>query len=504
LYGTDPYGFVLNMFEWGKPYSFLAKHERPYDFQCEILEDMTKSLAQDPSIYRLGISAGKGIGKTALLSMLFLWHVMTHRYSRSNLLGVTGDAIDQRIWAEIGQWFDVCKARPYFKRYRGGRIVHVYHDTWFGAYQLWQGNLVETLHGSHAPYLGYFVDEACGVPNQVLDTIESGAVDEHVTIIYISNPTRLRSRFKQCFEGGTFAHLWHTWQIDSRTTERHNPARVQELLDEEGGNEDASRFRINVRGLFPLTDSEQFIGATIVQKAQQRMARGYENMPACIGVDVARQGRNKSVFILRQGCKIVDMKVMSQQHTDVTAFALIDFIDKHRALRPIAYIDIVGYGAGVFDICERFGYKVEAVNSALPAVGPHKEQFANRRMELWHFTKEWLRIEGCLDPREVTLAQQLTEPSAFVNATGKLQLEGKEQMQARGVESPDEADALTYSFGDYQAYQMAGVWGRRPEDSLYTPAREGGYGYGSLESHQLGGARPDLDQAIRERQAGLW
>src|SRR5215471_6551906 len=38
LYGADPYGFFLNMFEWGKPYSFLAKRERPYDFQCEILE----------------------------------------------------------------------------------------------------------------------------------------------------------------------------------------------------------------------------------------------------------------------------------------------------------------------------------------------------------------------------------------------------------------------------------------------------------------------------------
>jgi hypothetical protein len=460
LYGNDPYGFVLNMFDWGRPYSLLRNRERPYDWQCDVLADMSARLKVDASIYRLGLASGKGIGKTALQAMVGLWHLMTHRYSQTNLLSVTGDSIDQRVWAEIGRWFHVCKLRPYFRRYRGGRIVNNYHDDWSMQYQLWSLSHLEALHGSHAEHLAYLIDECTGVPDEVLQTVESGAVDDHVVLCYFSNPTRLRSRFRQYFPEGTLCARWRTWQIDSRTTERCNAARVQELLDEVGGDEEDPQFRINVRGLFPVTDSEQFISTAIVEAAQQRVPSINQDGSVCIGVDVARKGENKSVFYMRHGWKTLEKKVFSKLEIDETATALMDFMDTHKARKPQAYIDIVGYGAGVYAICKRFGYDVHEVNSALPALGPHKERFENRRMELWDFVKSWLREGGCLDPKDSILARQLVAPSAFVNTRGLLQLESKEQLESRGVESPDEADALTYSFGGYQAYKRAGTWGR--------------------------------------------
>ena len=452
LYGADPYGFALNMFEWGKPYSFLANRERPYDFQCEILEDMTKSLAHDPSIYRLGVAAGKGIGKSALLAMLFLWHVTTHRYSRSNLLGVTGDSLDQRMWSEIGQWFDVCKARPYFKRYRGGRIVHIYHDTWYGAYQLWQVNRVEALFGSHAPYLGYFLDEVCGIPDEVLEAIESGMTDEHVIAVYISNPTRLRSRFRQCFDNGALSHLWHTWQIDNRTTERHNAARVQELLDEANGDENASRFRINVRGLFPLQDYDQVIPSWILEQACERTSVSGNSAAIIIGVDVARKGQNKTVFCVRQGDRLLEMLSYEMQETDITADRLMELIDRYKqryegvvyGVTVSTYIDADGLGVGVLDICRRAGYEVHAVDSGKRAI--RNERYTNRKAEIWYRLREWLRTEGCLPKSDTALLDQLQDVYYFHDKLGRLTIESKEELLARGIASPDRADALVYTF----------------------------------------------------------
>lgn len=467
LYGADPYGFVCDMFDWGKPYTFLAKRQGPYTWQAEILEDCTKHLAEDPSIYRLGIAAGKGIGKTALLSQLYLWHIMTHRYSQSNLLGVTGDAIDQRVWAEIARWFYACKARQYFRRYKGGKIQHVYHAEWEGAYQLWSAGRLEALHGSHAPYLGYFIDEGCGLPNEVLETIESGLMDEHVFMAVITNPTRLRSRVRQYFPEGTLAHLWRTWQIDVRTTERYNPARVQEILDEAGGDEDDARVRVNVCGLFPLVDAEQFITDAMVEAARERYTSNPSRLPEgepegdfnhhepiIIGVDVAAMGANRTVFLVRQGARILTIRSYAKKEPNESADLLMDLMTEYRHWHPEAYIDVIGYGRAVYADCKKYGFTVHEVNSGLPAIGPHADRFLNRRMELWDFTKEWLRHEAMLNPKYTTLAKQLTGPSAFVSESDRyrrLQLESKEDMQSRGVVSPDEADALVYSFGGLTA-----------------------------------------------------
>jgi hypothetical protein len=54
------------------------------------------------------------------------------------------------------------------------------------------------------------------------------------------------------------------------------------------------------------------------------------------------------------------------------------------------------------------------------------------------------KIERCevILPDDPELFAQLTTRQAFPNSAGKIVLESKEQMRARGLSSPDRADAV--------------------------------------------------------------
>jgi phage terminase large subunit len=82
------------------------------------------------------------------------------------------------------------------------------------------------------------------------------------------------------------------------------------------------------------------------------------------------------------------------------------------------------------------------------------------------------------------LIAELSLPTYSLTETGKIRIEGKEQMRRRGVKSPDHADALAVSFAPCPVPGRAASAGGRPAPAgspyrgagAYGP--RGGSGYG--------------------------
>ncbi len=68
----------------------------------------------------------------------------------------------------------------------------------------------------------------------------------------------------------------------------------------------------------------------------------------------------------------------------------------------------------------------------------------DKRAEIWRLMKEWLAV-GALAQDEA-LAVNLTSPEYGYTVTNAIQLERKDSMKARGLASPDTADALACTF----------------------------------------------------------
>ena len=75
-----------------------------------------------------------------------------------------------------------------------------------------------------------------------------------------------------------------------------------------------------------------------------------------------------------------------------------------------------------------------------------RRDYANRRAEMWDRMRKWLRT-GAL-PDDADLISDLKGPEYGFDSTGHILLEKKEKMKARGLASPDAADALALTFAD--------------------------------------------------------
>ena len=68
---------------------------------------------------------------------------------------------------------------------------------------------------------------------------------------------------------------------------------------------------------------------------------------------------------------------------------------------------------------------------------------------MWNQMKKWLKEGGCI-PNDPVLITELTNREAYVVATGpnagKIRLESKKDMKARGLASPNRSDPLAMSF----------------------------------------------------------
>lgn len=113
--------------------------------------------------------------------------------------------------------------------------------------------------------------------------------------------------------------------------------------------------------------------------------------------------------------------------------------------RPVRmlFIDGTGVGGPIKDRLQQlnFGGRVTEVQFGAESPDP---KYANMRAYMWGKMRVWLE-RGCIDtaPR---LESDLTGPGYSHDKRDRVLLESKEHMKARGVDSPDDGDALALTF----------------------------------------------------------
>ena len=105
----------------------------------------------------------------------------------------------------------------------------------------------------------------------------------------------------------------------------------------------------------------------------------------------------------------------------------------------------VGFAHSILGIpiCDRFeelGWNVRRVNNGSPAREP--EIYGNLAAEIWVQGARKIERGEIILPNDPELFAQLTTRRIGANSRGQIVLESKEQMRARGLRSPDRADAV--------------------------------------------------------------
>jgi hypothetical protein len=251
-----------------------------------------------------------------------------------------------------------------------------------------------------------------------------------------SNPRRNRGYFFECFNAKR--EFWKSMQIDSRTVEDTDKRIYEQIIAEYGS--DSQQARVEVYGEFPESGEDQFISPVVVDDAMLRDKYKDLTAPIVIGVDPARGGLDSTVIVVRQGRDIVAIKRYKGEDTMAVVGRVIDAIEEYKP--TLTVIDEGGLGYGILDRLNEQRYKVRGVNFGWKAKNP--VMWGNKRAEMWGAMRDWLKTASI--PKDRQLKADLVGPMKKPNSSGTLFLEGKKEMKARGLASPDAADALAVTF----------------------------------------------------------
>ena len=218
---------------------------------------------------------------------------------------------------------------------------------------------------------------------------------------------------------------------------------------------------------YPATPDEAFsnslhntlISPRLVVRA--RKAKDIEPFGARIlGVDVAREGDDKSVLCFRQGRVVPWVKAYSKKD-NMELVGLIRKAVREHAIDHI-FVDGVGNGSGVVDRLRELGFgdMMTAIKGNHKPLDPIK--YYNKRAEMWGEMLEWFEDEPVSIPNDLELQSQLCGLTKKFDSKERMVLERKEDAKKRGIESPDKGDALAFTFAQPVSLSMSGSF--EPED----------------------------------------
>ena len=126
-----------------------------------------------------------------------------------------------------------------------------------------------------------------------------------------------------------------------------------------------------------------------------------------------------------------------------TVGRVVEAVRRHR---PVAVrVDAIGIGAGVVDRLRELGVAgVAGINVSERARNP--EQFLNLRAELFDGLRQRFQEGRIRIPDDPDLIAELSALRYSFSSSGQVRLESKDELRARGITSPDRADALMLAF----------------------------------------------------------
>jgi hypothetical protein len=466
---NDPYAFVLGAYDWGV--GELAKYpDGPDEWQVDILcrlrdglisidaaiaEAMQSGEETDIRPIMEATTSGHGIGKSALVAWIIDWAMSTMVDTKGVVTANTENQLKTKTWAEMAKWHRLSVTAPLFKMTATARfsIDPLHEKTWRIDMVPWSEKNTEAFAGlhNHGKRILIIFDEASAIPDIIWEVTEGALTDKDTQILWLvfGNPTKNSGRFRECFDGGRFAHRWHHRAIDSRTVRISNKQQINDWIEDYG--EDHDFVRVRVRGMFPRVDAVSFISLDDVRDAQARKPEGQEGLPIIGALDVARYGPDNSVFALRQGRDASSRPWQRISQVSTVVLARWAFEQYLRNNCAALVVDVGGVGGGVFDQLELMGINVFAVDFSSAPDNETTEKYFNKRAEMYGRLRAWIKKGGCLPVDDKNgegkaLSDQLCAPTFTFQADVKIQLESKKDIRRRLNISPDDADAIAITF----------------------------------------------------------
>jgi hypothetical protein len=451
-YHDSPSLFARECIDWRDSPGLTA-------YQAEILDAV-------PRRKRVAVRGPHGLGKTTLLAILVLWFALTREQAGHDWkVATTAGAwrqLERYLWPEIRKWakrirWDVYGREPLSERTEmltlniklaNGQAFAVASD---------EPALIE---GVHADSVLYVFDESKAIVAGTFDAAEGafsgsggGAASIEAFAVAVSTPGEPVGRFYDIHAHKPGLEDWWTRHVtcaEAIAAGRISPEWVTQRGAQWGTN--SAVYANRVMGEFHTSDADGVIPLEWVEAANLRWTawdeagRPTSPGPHRVGVDVAREGADKTVLALLVGDVVTELRHYSKQPTTATTGVVVGVLEGDPTMT--ALVDVIGVGGGVVDQLREQKRRVEAFNASEATTNTDRSGelgFINTRSAAWWNLRELLdpAYGATLAlPVSDSLTGDLTAPHWKVTSNGRIQIEGKDDIRKRIGRSTDEGDAV--------------------------------------------------------------
>ena len=401
-------------------------------------EDILKWFSKEKN---LCISAGGGIGKSALMAITAQFYLITHPFSVVPTTAPTGRQLNDVLWKEMRLWLNRNRLRDLYE-IRKGRLFIKNFPEWSSMARTVskdQRELNDTLAGFHSEYLLIIVDEASGVPDPVFTALSGALTDERSRIALISNPVSSGGFYYDTItdpegKGKNFKVLFYNANESPLVDKSY-----EEFIINRYGK-DSPMYRAKVLGLPISFYDSVVVPPDIFDKvvsSQKMMDSGLYKL----SVDPAGGGPDKAIFCHACGKSIFKWDELPKSDpTYISDMVLSIFENQYAGKRFVVIVDANGLGAGVYsDLVKRAPFPV--IGFLGPKAAFHKEMFASSRVEGYYKLHKNFTSLHFPTPPPKRLKKELANLK-FIYGEGAIQMEPKKAFSKRLGFSPDYADAL--------------------------------------------------------------
>jgi hypothetical protein len=401
-----------------------------YDWQRKVLRDLE---AKD---CRVALRAANGSGKTStVISAILIWHALV--FPRSIAVTTAGvfRQVESQLWpslrnhiAKLGGAWEVTSGEIRYLHPNGNtsRII---------GYSATDPGRAEGWHAEDHEYhpLLMVVDEAKTVADPLFEAISRC---QPTRLLIASSPGGTSGAFYRAFTKE--ANMWSKHAVTAFDCPHITQKQIDEITQRYGEKHPLTRSMIY--GEFVDIGAESLvINLNQLQNCYNAPPR-FKPGVRMAGVDFAAGG-DQNVICISDGNKILPMIAWREKDTMAAVGRFIVEFKKAGLEANNIYADASGMGMVMCDALAESGWIVNRVNFGGTAYD--NNAYTNRSAEMWYnMAKKIEDAEIILPEDDEDLTAQLTCRRTITNSKGKLGVESKDSMRARGIASPDRADAL--------------------------------------------------------------
>lgn len=395
-------------------------------------------------------------------SELTLWWIATHEEGIVITTAPSRRQVKDVIWAEI------------HKAVRGSKLkfpkplqveLRINENRRAIGFATDDGTKFQGYHGD----ILIIMDEATGIEPEIWDAIDGIRAGGQVHLLALANPTIASGPFFEIYHKKTPG--WNRFTISAFDTPNLKDVSLQKLItmNEEELNdnpypflttrnwvheryyewgESDPRWASRVLGQFPSNDPYALIHLDWIEKGRLLDFDPRPNERVVAGIDVAGPGEDETVLVLREGDRLIGIHPFGDPDPRGPVTRILN---EYRSRLESVRVDNIGIGYNFALHLSDLNFPVVPVNvQMVPSSEENRSRFLNLKSQMYWTLRERLQRGGFIGDLDTETESQLLSIRYNNDSKGKIVIESKDQMQKRGVSSPDRAEAFALCYGDVE------------------------------------------------------